>query len=267
MSKTGKQWIGVVFGAGLATAMLASNGLADEDTRSDGNESYHHDYIYGVPDQPTQAWQLASGGRIYDSWFAALDREPPAKTHPAWPEFNLRKMGAQTWRCKSCHGWDYKGIDGQYGTGSYKTGIKGVSDLAGGDPDAVVRALGDDIHGFTDEMIPPDAKRRVALFLTSGQHDTDAVIALDGAARGTASQGASVYQTVCAACHGFDGRALNWGDEVEPGYVGTEANANPWEVLHKIRNGHPGHEMISLRAFPLQVAVDVLAYAQSLPVK
>jgi thiosulfate dehydrogenase len=58
---------------------------------------------------------------------------------------------------------------------------------------------------------------------------------------------------------------LTGATPTKPGYVGTEASANPWEVLHKIRNGHPGVEMISLAAFPLQVSLDVLAYTRTLP--
>ena len=75
------------------------------------------------------------------------------------------------------------------------------------------------------------------------------------------------FQNVCAACHGFDGRALDWGDEDNPGFVGTEAQANPWEVLHKIRAGHPGAEMPAMMAFPIQDQVDLLSYTQTLPAK
>jgi hypothetical protein len=49
--------------------------------------------------------------------------------------------------------------------------------------------------------------------------------------------------------------------------VGTESNANPWEVFFKIRHGHPGVEMVSLAAFSHQDAADVLAYAKTLPQK
>ena len=92
-------------------------------------------------------------------------------------------------------------------------------------------------------------------------------LAKSGDVKGDPAKGAPVFQTTCASCHGFDGRALNWGDDKEPGFVGTEANANPWEVLHKIRNGHPGVEMISLRAFDIQTSVDLLAYTKTLPEK
>ena len=83
---------------------------------------------------------------------------------------------------------------------------------------------------------------------------------------GDASTGQAQY-AVCAACHGYQGTQLDWGDEGDPAYVGTESNANPWEVLHKIRNGHPGVEMIAGRPFGMDAAVDILTYTRTLPEK
>ncbi|MCU7893106.1 MAG: hypothetical protein KZQ78_16540 [Candidatus Thiodiazotropha sp. (ex Ustalcina ferruginea)] len=39
---------------------------------------------------------------------------------------------------------------------------------------------------------------------------------------------------------------------------------NPWEVLHKIRNGHPGEQMINTRSLPIQSQLDILRYVQKL---
>lgn len=246
---------------GLVLTTPALGQLATDD------EAYHRDYIYGAPAAPTEAWTLVSGGRFYDNWMSALEVNAPAGTHPAYPSTG-RQSGASTWRCKECHGWDYRGAAGKYGSGSHATGIAGIDGMVGADPDAIVRILRGSTHGFTESILPADAAERLARFVSAGQHDTNAYIDFDsGEVRGDPGRGASVFQTVCAACHGFEGRALNWGSSEEPGYVGTEAQANPWEVLHKIRNGHPGVEMISLRAFDIQIAVDVLAYARTLPAK
>ncbi len=252
--------MGMLVAAALFLAPAAILAADKED------EEYHRDYIYGVPENPTEAWILSSGGRLYDNWFAALDAEKPAGTHPAWPASNT-KTGAVTWRCKSCHGWDYQGKDGAYGKGSYKTGIKGVRAWAGKDPAAIHKILMNDTHGFTHDMIPLDAMLRIAAFVSRGQADVAAYIGMDKSVKGNAERGAAKFQTICASCHGFDGRALDWGDADSPGFVGTEANANPWEVLHKIRAGHPGVEMVSMAAFPLEDALDILAYTQTLPVK
>lgn len=231
----------------------------------DNEEDYHRSYIVGTPDDPAPAWELSRGGRLYDNWFATLDKDEPKSTHPLWPASNTKKKGAVTWRCKSCHGWDYRGRDGSYGEGSYKTGIRGVFGLAGTDIGAIMKKFMGRGHGFSSILTGEDA-RRLALFIAQGLHDTDRFIdRKTKAVKGNAGRGKAIFQTVCAACHGFDGRALNWGDDREPAYVGTEANANPWEVLHKIRNAHPGAEMVALRAFALADAVDVLAYAKTLP--
>ncbi len=248
---------------GLALA-LGSSGLgADEDEREEDDDGY----IYGAPASPSKAWTLSAGGRLYDNWMQALGVEGPRSTHPAWPSTNTEKSGKVTWRCKSCHGWDYLGAAGAYGSGPYFTGIGGVRGAVGKDPAVIAKVLADSTHGYTDSMIPQEAKKRLALFLSEGQHDSADYINADGAAKGDAERGAAIFQNTCAACHGYDGKTLALGKKSNPGFVGTVASDNPWEVLHKIRNGHPGHNMISLRAFSMQDAADVLAYAQTLPKK
>ena len=75
------------------------------------------------------------------------------------------------------------------------------------------------------------------------------------------------FQNVCAVCHGFDGKTINFGDQDEPEFVGTIAADNPWEFLHKARFGQPGVGMVALNVLPIQDLVDILAYAQTLPTK
>ena len=52
--------------------------------------------------------------------------------HPLWQlrpdQTTNTRTGAATWRCKECHGWDYMGVDGQYGHGPHKTGFPGILD-------------------------------------------------------------------------------------------------------------------------------------------
>ncbi len=253
--------VGLAIAAALFLAPISTLAADRED------EEYHRDYIYGVPENPTEAWVITSGGRLYDNWINALDADKPEATHSAWPASNTKKKGAVTWRCKSCHGWDYRGKDGAYSQGSYKTGIKGIREWVGKHPNEIHTVLMNETHGFTHEMIPLDAMKRIAVFVSKGQVDMPAYIGMDKSVKGNVERGAAKFQTVCASCHGFDGTALNWGDDDDPGFVGTEANANPWEVMHKIRFGHPGVEMVALAAFPLEDVLDILAYTRTLPVK
>lgn len=225
------------------------------------------DVVHGAPDQPTEIWLRAAGGRIYDNWWQALDRKPPQGNHPAYPAGGKRS-GATTWRCVECHGWDYNGKDGLYGSGERHTGIKGIRGAAGRDLGQIMALLRAAPHGYTPDMIADAELERVAIFVSRGQDDADPYIDIrSGAVKGDTARGAALFQTTCAVCHGFDGRLLNWGTEQDPGFIGTEANAFPHEVLHKIRNSHPGAAMINLRGFSLEDAVNILAYAKTLPTR
>ncbi len=249
----------------IAACLLATAGTAYAEQPE--HTADQQSVVHGAPGKPTKAWTLAAGGRIYDTWWDALDRKKPEGTNPAYPAGSKRK-GATTWRCVECHGWDYKGKDGLYGTGERFTGIKGIRAAQKMTPAAIAKLVRSAPHNYTPEMIRDEELARLAAFVREGQHDTDRYIERASAkAKGDPKRGAEIFQTICATCHGFDGRLLDWGKPGEPGYVGTEAQALPAEVLHKIRNAHPGAAMVNLRAFPLQDAIDVLTYAQTLPAK
>ena len=76
----------------------------------------------------------------------------------------------------------------------------------------------------------------MAAFVSRGQVDVAKYVDLKTrkVVAGNANRGREIFQTTCAACHGFYGRLLNWGEKDEPAYIGTEAKSAPDEVLHKI---------------------------------
>ncbi|MBZ8135324.1 c-type cytochrome [Afifella sp. IM 167] len=241
--------------------------LAQEEGHAhDASEAMHDNYIFGRPAEPSETWLISIGGRIYDNWWMALNRDAPEETHPGWPSSNTQKAGDVTWRCSACHGWDYLGADGQHGSDDYRTGVGGVRTAEGRALEEIATILRDERHRYSEAMISDGEALWLARFLSRGQHEADALIdKASGRALGDPQRGKEIFQNICAACHGYDGTALDWGEGTAHAHVGTEANGNPWEVLHKIRNGNPGHEMISLRAFTIEDAVSVLTYAQSLP--
>jgi thiosulfate dehydrogenase len=210
--------------------------------------------------------EITRGGVLYDNWSVVLGKEAPKETHPAYAKAGKQK-GASTWRCKECHGWDYKGATGAYGKGGRYTGIRGIRNMTYASEGAVVAILKDKTHGF-GQLIPEKDMEALAHFVSHGQIDVDAYI--DRATKkvkGDAAKGEQVFQTTCAYCHGNDGKLLNFRTADNPEYIGTVANENPWETLHKIRMGQPGVPMISMLAFDVQTHVDILAYTQTLPRK
>jgi thiosulfate dehydrogenase len=202
---------------------------------------------------------IARGGKLYDKWFKVIGAEKPPATHPAWPKSNTKKKGNTTHRCKSCHGWDGMGKDGAYGSGSYKTGIKGINAMKGADPAKIVAAIKSPVHGFGDKLSDADYND-LAVFVSKGQVDMDKYI--DRASKkpkGDAAKGEAYYNTICAGCHGKDGTQPK---EMKP--FGA-LMGNPWEIMHKIMNGQPAEKMPALRALDHQIAADIMAHMTTLP--
>lgn len=209
--------------------------------------------------------KLAMGGILYDNWAYELGVKVH-KTHPSYPAEG-KKNGKDTWRCKECHGWDYKGAAGAYSKGSHYTGIKGIQAYANQAPEKIVKVLKDDTHAL-GKMMDDVSLEALSLFVAYGQIDMDLYI--DRTSKksiGDHANGGRIYLSTCIKCHGEDGKDMNFNKELEgkPIYVGTAANENPWETLHKIRWGHPGSQMISLLFLELKEHLDVLAFCQTLP--
>lgn len=214
------------------------------------------------------------GGLLWDRWWRVNGAPTPTGTHPLYPPGGPQS-GSTTFRCKECHGWDYKGADGAYGEpgNSHYTGIAGVfgTTLTTSElvdiikTTAVPNGHGFGAYGLTDADIDD-----LVAFIETAMIDTDLYIDGDGEFVGDPDQGRVNYEVIgsCAACHGEEGTAINFGSPADPEWVGTIAVANPWELLHKIRFGNPGTSMPSWVAGggTDQGAADIGAYAQaSLP--
>ncbi|MBF0272492.1 MAG: c-type cytochrome [Magnetococcales bacterium] len=208
-----------------------------------------------------QVSSIARGGRLYDKWFEVTDSAEPATTHPSYPPGGgYADKAKDTWRCKECHGWDYLGKQGAYAKGKHATGIVGMGRFKQGEAAKVVTMLKDDKHRYGDKLAEQDLND-LALFVTQGQVDMDRWIDSNTKEiKGDRQRGEAVFNTICAHCHGKDGRSMQ---KMPP--VGKVAADNPWETLHKILNGEPGSKMPALRALDAQIAVDVLSYAVTLP--
>ena len=220
---------------------------------------------------------VARGGLLYDTWWRVVPgATEPKQNQPLWSlQTTNKRKGSVTWRCKECHGWDYKGKDGAYGSGSRYTGFTGVwataqkkstEELA-----AILRGSSNPGHDFSSVLRPSDIAD-LANFLKHGLVDMAQFIdyKTKKPVGGDAERGKALYP-FCGACHEADGKKLNFGTEKAPEYVGTIAKANPQEFLHKIWVGQPGSNpampAVMVMGWNTKQVVDVLAYAQTLPEK
>ncbi|NQV05766.1 c-type cytochrome, partial [bacterium] len=211
---------------------------------------------------------VIQGGLLYDKWWAVLGLEEPTGDNPMWArQATNERSGKDTWRCKECHGWDYMGADGAYGSGSHFTGFPGVFGTSLSEEDLVAQISGevDPDHDFS--IIGHEAAHALAAMISGGLEDYGQFIGEDKAIiGGDAANGELMYAASCAACHGADGTQINFGAEDDPEFVGTIAQGNPWEFFHKVRFGQPDSQMGAAIAagWSLQEVADLAAYSQTL---
>lgn len=234
-----------------------------------------HDYTpVPFPDeQYTDEMRVSRGGQLYDDWWRTkVDVDMPEEDHPLWKEQSSNKRsGYETYRCKECHGWDYKGKDGAYRNGSHYTGFNGIyaasKDLSITELEAVLRGSTNKDHDFSAYLNDGDIYD-LAMFMRRGVIDmTNYVNSYGAVFGGNESRGGRFFMNNCMIeCHGRTGHMINFGDEKEPEFVSTIAKKNPWEFIHKVRVGQPGTRMRSgiILGWSDDDVRDVLAYTRIL---
>jgi len=232
-------------------------------------------YSQTLPRAQIKDAPVVRGGAMYDKWWAVAGLPAPTTNHPLWASrpdaTGNSRTGADTWRCKECHGWDYKGVNGVYGSGSHRTGIAGILGTTKTSQEVFDLLKGDHAYGtvgLSDEDISD-----LAAFVTEGPIDTDTIIDADGAFIGDVATGQILYDSGigtnigCATCHGQLGLSPPPGHAEFEDYVGLISNENPWEFQHKVQFGQPGTAMPSSVAGGGTIVnvADLGAYSQTLP--
>jgi len=233
--------------------------------------------------------EVIDGGRLYDKWWIeTAGVEAPKKDHPLWKLQTTNKMtGSETWRCKECHGWDYMGQDGAYGTGSHNTGFPGVLGVRNQsieEIEAILMGSTNPDHNFAHVM-DYDSISKLAVFLKKGLVDLRSRIDYENKRpkMADAENGKKLFNNTCAKCHNEKGNELNFGSDDNKEYIGTIAHKNPWELVHKVRFGQPGAICPSLRVklklsdkekrmpsgietgYIMSDVMDIIEYSRSLP--
>lgn len=224
--------------------------------------------------EPPSDADLVTGAQLYDKWYANREGELPSGNMPIWlRQTTNSRSGLDTWRCSECHGWDYLGVDGAYGSGSHRTGFPNVMALSADlDVNQIVDHLKggkDPAHDFSKYLDDADLLK-LAGFLKFGLIDDHVYInpiSLQ-VVNEDLENGKMLYQTTCIDCHGEDGKLIIFHTEGIDEYLGSVANRDPWRFLHRTRFGVAGTNMpigYDLGWSP-EDGRDILAYAQLLPV-
>ena len=140
------------------------------------------------------------GGLLYDNWIKVLGVDTPEGNQPLWAtQTTNTRTGTDTWRCKECHGWDYKGVDGAYGSGSHQTGFKGILDataMSSEDLTGWLDGTKNPDHNFAGEGMLGEAQvAAMVAFLQSDKIDAPAFVNADKTiVGGDAERGKLVFE-------------------------------------------------------------------------
>jgi mono/diheme cytochrome c family protein len=237
--------------------------------------------------QPT-AYEKASltrGARLYDNWMKEK-RVTPQGPNPGYALTPGKVTNvASTWRCNECHGWDYRGATGVYGSGSHYTGVVGVLHAKEDEADELFEVIKNGIEGkamtsFVEQQHADADVWDLVKFIKEGTLDLSALIDSSGKPVGAdVAVGKTLFEqglpgtdpgATCAACHGTDGKRVNFHTAPQsPEFLGTVAQGNPWQFQHYVRFGYAGGPVMPAfneRGWTMQNVLDVLAYVQTLPV-
>lgn len=206
---------------------------------------------------------VSLGGKLYDNLWAVVDTEPPGRRNPSFPG-DVEMAAPETWRCVTCHGWDYKGADGERASLGRRTAFHSLRHLVSADPGLIIKKIRSAPHDYPDTALPDFALEIMAQFISRGQYDRDALLDKSGRATGDAKRGRDIFEGACMNCHQPDGRADLIGEKGDRSSLGWVARNRPEQALHKIRNGVPGADMLAVGFFEDDQIRDLFSYLQSL---
>jgi len=220
------------------------------------------------------------GAHLYDDWQTTTGTATTGN-NPLYAQTTGQSTGATTWRCKECHGVDYRGKDGFYATGTHATGVKGLLGTAANlDADEIYAALSGPCLGPANTAAGgylSDADRwDLVKFIREGIVDVTTFLDATGApVAPDLANGQVLYEDQCKRCHGADGAKVNIGTAASVSYVGTEVLKNGFNFQHRVRFGPVGvpgslrEEMPGAVNFgwSLQDVRDVMGYSRTLPTK
>ncbi len=239
-------------GIGLVSlALVAAAGLALGSRPAAAQDKSADDTELG----PT--FLLSLGGKLYDQYWTILDETPPEGRNPPL-EKALSLAPAETWRCVTCHGWDYRGAEVAGMT------FPGLRNLAGAETDDVKKRLTDPAHPFPADRLSDTALDILAYFVAEGQYERSDYITESGVAVGNPEFGRDIFEGACISCHQLDGRRFLKGEKGDRSSLGWVSRNRPEQALHKILNGVPAAEMLSLRFLSEVRIADLIAYLQTL---
>ncbi len=249
----------LVFGASLQTAAVQR-----PPTQFDQLEQ-EREVLGGHEHQLGDAFLVSLGGRLYDDLWAMSGEIPPGGRNPGYPSAD-GMSDADTWRCVTCHGWDYAGSGPETKNDRGEPGIRqpGLRHLDGASPPRMLELFSTAHPDYANDLVSGLPMELLLLFVSAGQYKRETFLPAGSVSDEQLKSGQDIYEGVCMSCHGPSGTG---GLDGKPGLrqsLGWLARHRPERTLHKIINGVPGRSMVTLRFVEDDAIRVLMAYLRTL---
>ena len=181
---------------------------------------------------------IVSGAHLYEAWDERVGVNLYGNTNPMWRELGRKaELGPVTWRCASCHGWNYLGTAYNESEGGFVPDLLEARVMEEDEITMWLDGTNNPNHDFSNFLTIASQKDLVA-FLKHGLINYTIYARQDIFNNPNISTyGEDLYKESCRECHGPDGARINFGSAETPVFLGN-LSEEPWRIVHLIQFGH-----------------------------
>lgn len=217
--------------------------------------------------QQENGGNIVKGAHLYEAWDKRVGADLLGYINPMWEELERKaEPGPVTWRCSSCHGWNYLGTAYNDQQGGFVPGLLIVKTMEEEEIQMWLDGTNNPKHDFS-KFLTIAAQKDLIAFLKRGLVNYSSFARQEiFVTQNINENGEELYKESCRDCHGPDGARINFDTAENPSFLGNSAE-EPWKVVHLIQFGHPNISVPPIKelGWSLEDVFDVVKYTIVLP--
>jgi mono/diheme cytochrome c family protein len=209
------------------------------------------------------------GACIYSAFDKVLNTNYISVHNPLWPSSLTSKISSvKSWRCSTCHGWNYQGMV-TYGDEIVNfPGLENVSELTDAEILGWLDGTKNSDHDFSKYLTIESGSQLLSFFRDERFLKWAATNEVEAIESGNVSDGEEIYKQYCFECHGPQGAKVNFGSISKPRFLGDIMSTNGARIIHHLEFGSVSHEELFDREINLgdEDLLDLAKYLGQMPV-
>ena len=186
-----------------------------------------------------------AGAWIYSAFDEVLGVDKFLTHNPLWPDSVVEEFStAESWRCSTCHGWNYQGLH-TYGNELIEfPGLGSVSEMTDDEISAWLEGSNNSDHDFSKYLTIESMAQLLSFFRDDRFLKWVDVNEIEVINAGNGTPGEDTYKKNCKECHGTQGAKINLGSISEPSFLGDLITMDQSRMIHLLEFGYISHDKL-----------------------